>query len=152
MSHKLYRHFGPNDALLYVGISLRVMQRTIEHKSDSIWFNEIVRITMEDFDSKEAALEAERLAIINEKPKHNKQQNHGAMADNINAHMSVTSIRERLAARRGVQPPDEDDEANSITEVLKVLIDKIAGLEKEVIELKLLIHKRELLDLKGRLK
>lgn len=70
----LYRHFNKKGDLLYVGISLSFISRLAQHKQSSKWFSEIVRVEVEHFTTREAALEGERLAIAEEKPKHNKQR------------------------------------------------------------------------------
>jgi hypothetical protein len=59
-------------ALLYVGISSRLMRRMSEHKRFSHWFNEEVeQIKLEKFETRELVLAAEAKAIKTEKPKYN---------------------------------------------------------------------------------
>lgn len=70
MQH-LYRHFDKGGTLLYVGISLSAIQRLAQHKDASHWFNEISSVTIEQYETREAALAAERSAIVNENPLHN---------------------------------------------------------------------------------
>lgn len=70
---QLYRHFNADGELLYVGISMTVLIRTRSHSYNSTWFNEVRRIEIEPFPSLVSALEAERSAIRDEKPKHNAQ-------------------------------------------------------------------------------
>jgi hypothetical protein len=69
--HHLYRHFDANGKLLYVGISLSAIIRLAQHKSCSVWFDKIARVEIEFLPTRTAAVSAERLAIQNEKPKHN---------------------------------------------------------------------------------
>lgn len=71
MSTTLYRHFAGDDSLLYVGISLSWPTRTKAHASGSRWFDQVSRVEIERFPTREAALEAERDAIKAEKPKYN---------------------------------------------------------------------------------
>jgi hypothetical protein len=66
----LYRHFNGDGTLLYVGISLSVVQRLSEHAA-SPWFKRISRIDVEWFDSRAQARAAEREAIQDERPIHN---------------------------------------------------------------------------------
>ncbi|EYR81923.1 hypothetical protein SHLA_4c002150 [Shinella sp. DD12] len=66
----LYRHFDSSGALLYVGISARPLTRLAEHE-DSHWINDVTRVEMERFSSREVAAEAERTAIKSENPIHN---------------------------------------------------------------------------------
>jgi len=70
----LYRYFDDKGALLYVGISLNTVARAIQHKKAE-WFPKFRKITREIYASREDALEAERLAIQNEKPIYNKSHN-----------------------------------------------------------------------------
>lgn len=69
----LYRHFDVRGRLLYVGISLSVATRTLQHKCGSLWFRKVSNITLEWFPTREAAECAERKAIAEEKPRHNQQ-------------------------------------------------------------------------------
>ena len=45
-----------------------------QHKSLSSWYDQISRVTIENFENREQALEAETKAILNEKPKYNVQK------------------------------------------------------------------------------
>ena len=67
----LYRHFDEKGNLLYVGVSLSVMARLSQHRSASEWFGDIARVEIEHHPNRGAALEAEKKAIREEKPKHN---------------------------------------------------------------------------------
>lgn len=67
----LYRHWNADGELLYVGISLSALGRLQQHNNASHWANQIARVTIETFDTRDEAAEAERLAIANENPKHN---------------------------------------------------------------------------------
>lgn len=67
---KLYRHFDKRGVLLYVGISLDAVARLGQHKG-AAWFDDIATITVKNFRSREAALRAERKAILTEDPIHN---------------------------------------------------------------------------------
>lgn len=71
MAHQLYRHWGKNGDLLYVGISLSAVNRLSQHK-DSFWFDEIEKVTIESFANREVLKLAEIEAIRNERPLHNK--------------------------------------------------------------------------------
>jgi predicted GIY-YIG superfamily endonuclease len=67
----LYRHFNSAGELLYVGVSLSALNRLGQHKDHSAWYKTISSVTLEEFESRDAALQAEREAIANEKPRHN---------------------------------------------------------------------------------
>jgi Arm DNA-binding domain len=77
----LYRHYHPNGDLLYVGISLRALDRQISHSKTANWRKLIHRIEIEPFETREAALNAEQAAIRQEFPKfntvHNNRQHPG---------------------------------------------------------------------------
>lgn len=64
----LYRHFDAAGTLLYVGISHSAVQRLQQHMNGSRWARDIASVQIAQYDSREAALAAERLAIINERP------------------------------------------------------------------------------------
>lgn len=78
---ELYRHFNADGELLYVGISLLTLERTVKHQDGSHWWPEVTRIDIERFKTRSSAMDAERTAIINEKPKHNVQGALGFDAD-----------------------------------------------------------------------
>lgn len=72
MSCSLYRHFDEYGVLLYVGISINPLVRSESHKHLAPWFAAVRRIEIEVFPDMAEAREAERLAVQNEKPLHNK--------------------------------------------------------------------------------
>lgn len=67
---QLYRHFDDQGTLLYVGISFSAIIRLYQHKS-SHWFNSIANVTIENFPTREAAIDAEIMAIQTEEPRFN---------------------------------------------------------------------------------
>lgn len=73
--HQLYRHFGENGELLYIGISLSVTTRLGQHRLTSPWFEKISRIEVEHFSNRIDALNAEKKAIKSESPKFNIHHN-----------------------------------------------------------------------------
>jgi len=70
--YELYRHYNSKGHLLYVGISNSTALRTNAHSNTSAWWPEVTRIEIERFRSRNIALEAERHAIIEEHPIHNR--------------------------------------------------------------------------------
>jgi predicted GIY-YIG superfamily endonuclease len=68
MKTQLYRHFSKDGTLLYVGISLSSLNRLGQHSDHSHWFGDISRVEIQHFPTREDALEAEALAIHDEKP------------------------------------------------------------------------------------
>lgn len=73
--HQLYRHFGADDLLLYVGISLSTVSRLAQHRTQSGWFHKIVKITIENFRTISEARFSEKSAIKKEKPIYNFMHN-----------------------------------------------------------------------------
>lgn len=71
---KLYRHFDSNGGLLYVGISLSPTYRLSQHRATAPWFDDIATITIENYPTRQAALEAEARAIHYENPAHNRMR------------------------------------------------------------------------------
>jgi predicted GIY-YIG superfamily endonuclease len=68
----LYRYFNIDNELLYVGISKNPISRLEQHGVDKQWFDEIASITLVKYATRGDALEAERIAIEEEEPLHNK--------------------------------------------------------------------------------
>lgn len=68
---QLYRHFDDTGRLLYVGISITALKRTMQHRGKSHWFREVCTITIEHFATRAQAEAAEIVAIQTEKPLHN---------------------------------------------------------------------------------
>jgi predicted GIY-YIG superfamily endonuclease len=68
---QLYRHFAKDGTLLYVGISKSEVKRRKQHAGEAKWFSEINRVEIEEFENREAALAAEKAAILTERPVHN---------------------------------------------------------------------------------
>lgn len=71
MRTSLYRQFSRNGVLLYVGVSLSPLRRIEQHSYLSPWFESVSSVTVEHFETKALALEAERYAIAFENPVHN---------------------------------------------------------------------------------
>jgi hypothetical protein len=71
----LYRHYGPDGDLLYVGMTLHVWSRQKSHLKTAEWANSIYQIIIEPFASRAELIEAEALAIKSEYPKFNKVHN-----------------------------------------------------------------------------
>lgn len=67
----LYRFFGSDGDLLYVGITKRLEKRLQEHAVSSSWWSKATAHSIEWYASRTAAGRAERTAIRDEKPTHN---------------------------------------------------------------------------------
>ena len=73
MTHFVYRYYNDEGRLLYVGCSKDPWTRYKTHRQDSrLWINEVTRGRISVFPDQPTALEAERLAIIAEKPLYNR--------------------------------------------------------------------------------
>lgn len=103
MNCALYRHFDADGVLLYVGMSAAPSQRMIHHASNSSWGREIATVTLQWFDTKQEALEAERVAIETEAPRDNCQhglRKRAATARKFSGHDNselIAKIEEHLA-------------------------------------------------------
>ena len=74
----LYRLFC-GQQLLYVGISSRLSQRLVSHRSKP-WGGAVDRIELQRFATRAEGFAAERAAILAEKPVHNRARPIGATA------------------------------------------------------------------------
>ena len=70
--HYVYRHYNSNNELLYVGMSMNPIHRSAQHGCASHWFDDISRIEIEKFETKNEALACERDAIKKENPTFNR--------------------------------------------------------------------------------
>lgn len=71
----LYRHFDAQGRLLYVGIAKSPELRAEQHQRSSRWCRFVADSTVEWLPSRAAACEAERVAIMTEKPIFNETHN-----------------------------------------------------------------------------
>jgi predicted GIY-YIG superfamily endonuclease len=70
MTAAVYRHYDAAGCLLYVGMSADPMSRSKAHRSASGWFTEVRRIEIDWFESKSAAIAAEREMTARLQPLH----------------------------------------------------------------------------------
>jgi predicted GIY-YIG superfamily endonuclease len=70
--HLVYRHFDASGKLLYIGMSSNAPARKRWHSRNAPWFDQIASWTFEEFESRSAAMAAEKAAIEAERPLHNK--------------------------------------------------------------------------------
>lgn len=71
----LYRCFGSDGTLLYIGVSSDHRQRFASHEKHSEWWTQVDRIELTHFALRPDALDAERAAIVAENPVHNVRRN-----------------------------------------------------------------------------
>jgi len=67
----LYHVYGEADSLLYIGVSKHFGIRWQQHAQKQPWWNERRRMTVDFYDTRDEALDAEALAIFTEQPKYN---------------------------------------------------------------------------------
>jgi hypothetical protein len=68
----LYRLYDTANVLLYVGVAFDPGARWLAHRGDKPWWPQVARNTVEWFDARLLALEAEAQAIEAERPLHNR--------------------------------------------------------------------------------
>lgn len=69
---QLYRWFDKDDNLLYIGISFSAVNRATEHRRTAEWYDEAVKMTIENYATRYEAMKGECEAIRTEKPKFNR--------------------------------------------------------------------------------
>lgn len=69
--HIVYRFYDVEGALLYVGVTKEPYKRWEHHEKKKSWFREMAVITRSFYPDKESSYEAERRAIITERPRYN---------------------------------------------------------------------------------
>lgn len=67
----LYRFFNKDGILLYVGVSMHLINRVNQHGKEKEWFEEIANINIEYFNERIDALDAEEIASKTENPLYN---------------------------------------------------------------------------------
>lgn len=105
----LYRFFDGAGQLLYVGITRNPESRFAAHAREKAltWWPRAARHTVEWFETRRIAADAEAAAIATEQPIHNLSRNPAAMlTETRNAPMvGFTEIAKRLSARGIVEKP-----------------------------------------------
>lgn len=71
MNAQVYRCFNKEGDLLYVGCTCNIVSRLSDHRRASVWFPVLARIDISEAMPRDDALEAERVAIIQEGPRFN---------------------------------------------------------------------------------
>lgn len=67
----LYRLFAENGDLLYVGVGGNPGRRFEQYRRVKPWWDEVHTSTLDHYPTRESALEAERVAVIEEHPRYN---------------------------------------------------------------------------------
>lgn len=68
----LYRLYGTDDQLLYVGITKNLKTRWGQHAISQVWWPQVARKEERWYPTRDAALKAEENAIRRERPLHNR--------------------------------------------------------------------------------
>lgn len=71
VQHWLYRCYGADGALLYIGITCRGYDRFDNHRRGTTWWPEVASHTIQTYENRADAQLAERQAIYREKPRYN---------------------------------------------------------------------------------
>ncbi len=79
----LYRFWGYDETLLYIGITFRPNLRWKNHAKEKEWWHEVAAITVHMYPSRPAVESAEREAIKRERPKYNIALNPGPMPSSV---------------------------------------------------------------------
>jgi|GEM_PF-3631458 len=69
----VYRFYDADENLLYVGLSMNLNSRLNSHRRTE-WWTDVVRCDVEWFEGREPARVAERRAILDEAPIHNRMR------------------------------------------------------------------------------
>jgi predicted GIY-YIG superfamily endonuclease len=99
----LYRFFDARGQLLYVGITSDLPTRLRTHNRLQNWWRDVVRTTLEHFESREAARAAELRAIRDELPRYNRWSGvqHQRMPAEVAAAIRAIAEQDRRDWRAG---------------------------------------------------
>jgi len=81
VSQILYRFWNDADELLYIGVTMNFVDRMRTHRREQPWSDQITKITIERFETREDVLAAEKSAIVAESPRYNNQHNSRRRSD-----------------------------------------------------------------------
>lgn len=101
--HYVYRLFDADDQLLYVGCTHDMAMRMRYHKYRTPWFSEVARTEVETHPNRQAALDAEIVAIVLERPLRNKAYMHWH-PDMVRAMQTVRPKASKVAGLAGQTP------------------------------------------------
>ncbi|WP_050513182.1 GIY-YIG nuclease family protein [Streptomyces sp. JS01] len=71
----LYRLYGTDDRLLYVGITTNPKKRWHAHSRDKYWWPEVTHKSIEWFETRKSAERIEKIEITEEQPIYNRNHN-----------------------------------------------------------------------------
>ena len=73
--HFVYRLRDAKGHLLYVGVTNNLPRRLATHEREKSWWSDVAAIDTSTYPDRREALDAERAAVAQEKPRHNKALN-----------------------------------------------------------------------------
>lgn len=110
--HALYRFYGAGGTLLYIGITNSIPTRLKKHNADKPWWTGVAQVRIEHYPNRTAVLEAERRAIIAEKPLYNVQHNQAGAWPAVETVAVVSD--ELVAVCMGCHMRISDDEGGTL--------------------------------------
>jgi hypothetical protein len=96
----LYRFYGAGRTVLYIGVSLNLIERLQAHDNTKFTWTQVVRIELTWYDSREEALAAEAAAIADEDPPWNHHKPGRRLAPRLCVVDHVTA-----GIKAGIYPP-----------------------------------------------
>jgi predicted GIY-YIG superfamily endonuclease len=111
----LYRFFDHADVLMYVGVTTSFGRRWTEHAKVKAWYPQVHHQTVTWFDSRQAALDAEAIAIREECPLHNISQSPWRLVPTATGGVALApkpkpEDKHRIKAKAFRPEPDEYDD------------------------------------------
>lgn len=123
-TYNVYRIYADADQLLYVGVASTLEDRLKDHRS-KWWGRYIERVEVEDYETREAALTAERIAILAEHPMYN-------TIYNANGAKPPERHRAEFVARMH----DQDEGRVTLTETVSHLEEALEDRDSCIVELR----------------
>ena len=102
----VYRAFGDDGSLLYVGRTNNLPARLRAHRREKPWWPSVNRWTVENFDNPESAAMHETVAIQTEAPKHNVQHAGRMVPLSFRAPLEAKEAGYAKAERLGLNPTE----------------------------------------------
>ncbi|MBC22308.1 MAG: hypothetical protein CMJ32_00120 [Phycisphaerae bacterium] len=100
----LYRHYNRDGCLLYVGVTDDLSARTEAHERGSDWFASVARTDIQWCLSREHALALEAVAIVHEKPAHNRAHSGRADGASVECWRDLDRVIRAAAVAAGCTP------------------------------------------------
>ena len=132
--HQLYRHFNSDEELLYVGVSLSALARLCQHKAKSEWYSQITRIEIENWPTRNAAEEAEKILIAHFKPAHNITHNRVPESEPKNSQERYNRKRTRLC-EFAVTEEDATEVEPALDRLVEIHGSKVAAITAAIYDL-----------------